>query len=146
MYLIYIKLAIKRNGRVIVYFSGVPVYLHSFELYEDDPDALMFPVSQLVNTSEVAINLNECGNYDPYWRVRLSSIKIILLDKDGKPVPTYGIGFGDTVNFIITYPSVFNDTNWRHEKYSFLAQHYFCPANYYTDEQGNFTIALTRVT
>ena len=58
----------------------------------------------------------------------------------GKPVPSAGSGFDETIDFVITHPLTFNDTNQYHEKYSFLGQYFYCPANYYT-EQGTASLS-----
>ncbi len=60
---------------VIVVISGIPVNVNTFEVYEDKPEELIFPVSQLIDNKEIAINLNEGHDFSAYWRFRIDSIR-----------------------------------------------------------------------
>ena len=67
-------------------------------------------------------NYDQSGDFDDYWRVRISSIKFTLLQADGKPVPSPGRNIGEEIRFEVTYPPVFNDTNQNGEIFTFIAQ------------------------
>ena len=76
------------------------------------------------------------GNFDKFWRVRLDMMRVVLLDEFEKPIPSPGSGFGGYIRVGITYPTTFNDTNFQNDKFSFLAQDFFCMAEYSTSGEG----------
>lgn len=76
------------------------------------------------------------GNFDKFWRVRLDMIRVILLDEFNKPIPSPGSDLGGYIQIRITYPTTFNDTNLNNDKLAFLAQDFFCSADYFTNGDG----------
>ena len=70
-------------------------------------------------------------------------MRVVLLDEFEKPIPSPGSGFGGYIRVGITYPTTFNDTNFQNDKFSFLAQDFFCMAEYSTSGEGiSFFISL----
>jgi len=54
--------------------------------------------------------------------------------------PSPGTEPGSYIEVGITYPTIFNDTNFSREKQSFLAQDFFCKPDYFTVGEGSFSI------
>ena len=84
------------------------------------------------------------GTFDNFWRVRLDMMRVVLLDESGIPIPSPGSEFGGYIRVGITYPTTFNDTNYKTDKLAFLAQDFFCMAEYSTNGEGitNFCSSL----
>ena len=99
----------------------------------------------LRNNSRTEINLfksDEMHNFDKFWRVRISKIRVVLLDEYDVPIPSPGTEFGSYIQVRITFPTIFNDTSLDYKSHSFLAQDYFCAADYYTLNGGTLKNAL----
>ncbi len=82
------------------------------------------------------------GNFNTSWRVRLDMFRVVLLDEFDKPIPSPGRSgtsgtSGGHIQIRITYPTIFKDTNLAGKKLSFLAQKFYCSADYYTVGEGN---------
>jgi hypothetical protein len=109
-------------------------------IIEDSTDKdIRLPVEILKTTGRVDINLvdyDAFGKFDKFWRIRLDSIRIVLLNESGNPIASPGSSLGGYIEVIVTYPTLFNDTNGGKEKCPFLAMDFVCPAEYYTDGQG----------
>jgi hypothetical protein len=96
-------------------------------------------VEILKTTGRVDINLADYdlkGNFDKFWRMRLDSIRIVLLNESGSPIASPGSSLGGYIEVMIVYPTLFNDTNAGKEKSPFLAMDFVCPAEYFTNGQG----------
>eukprot|EP00088_Acartia_fossae_P022001 TRINITY_DN2331_c0_g1_i9.p1 TRINITY_DN2331_c0_g1~~TRINITY_DN2331_c0_g1_i9.p1 ORF type:complete len:783 (-),score=160.54 TRINITY_DN2331_c0_g1_i9:107-2143(-) len=94
-----------------------------------------FIVETLKNTSEVDINLKDLdteNRFDDFWRIRLESLSLILLDSDGFPLQSQGTSFGQEIQIRIRYPTVFNDIDNKKNSNSFLAQNFACNSDYIT--------------
>jgi len=117
---------------------GVPIdFGPNWIMIEDQPDLYKYPVSSLRNTSRIDFNLRDYDTenaLDRFWRVRLSMLRITLLDETETPIPSPGQGFGQEIQSLITFPTVFNDTFLDHEAHTFLCQNFFCTADYVTNE------------
>jgi hypothetical protein len=103
----------------------------------------IFLIKILKNNSRVSINLADYdiyGYFDKFWRVRLNMMRVLLLDEFDKPIPSPGTEPGSYIEVGITYPTIFNDTNFGREKQSFLAQDFFCKPDYFTVGEGSFSI------
>ncbi len=97
------------------------------------------------NNSRVDINLFDYDvyhNFDKFWRIRLDMMRVVLLDEFDRPISSPGVEFGQYILVRITYPTIFNDTNIHRDKLSFLAQDFFCAADYYTQGEGTHTPRL----
>jgi hypothetical protein len=98
-----------------------------------------FIVGTLKNTSHVGINLRDLdveNRFDDFWRLRLETITLQLLDADSKPIQSAGTGFGQEIQIKIRYPTIFNDTDNYKNSNSFLAQNFACNSDYVTTGEG----------
>jgi len=89
----------------------------------------------LRNTSEVGINLRDLdinNRFDDFWRIRIETIKITLLDENASPIQSAGTDFGEEIQIKIRYPTLFNDTDNYKNSNSFLAQNFACNSDYVT--------------
>ena len=113
----------------------------------DNESLLDFPVQTLKDTGRLQVNLklsDPSGDFDDFWRVRISKIQFTLLQADGKPLPSPGTDQGQEVRFEVVYPTVFNDTNENGEIFTFIAQELKCQS-YYVTEIGMQTFKMNIV-
>jgi len=117
--------------------EGVPIdFGPNWIIIEDQPDLYKYPVSSLRNTSQMDFNLkdyDEINAWDRFWRIRLDMLRITLLDEADTPIPSPGQQFGQEIQSLITFPTVFNDTTIDRESHTFLCQNFYCTADYITD-------------
>lgn len=117
---------------------GIPQEFGPVHIYlEDKADQYIYPISTLKNQSMIDVNLKEWDvnhNFDNFWRVRINMIRIVLLNGTGHPIQSPGDAFGEEIKSQITFPTIFNDTFFDHESYTFLCQNYFCNADYMTNQ------------
>merc|ERR550519_711353 len=113
-----------------------PVYI----IVEDQLDQYKYPISTLKNQSRIDVNLkdhDEHHNFDRFWRIRLDMLRIILLDANDKPIKSPGEDLGEEIQSLVTFPTVFNDTNNDHKSHTFLCQNFYCTADYITNDQDD---------
>eukprot|EP00088_Acartia_fossae_P015951 TRINITY_DN18860_c0_g1_i1.p1 TRINITY_DN18860_c0_g1~~TRINITY_DN18860_c0_g1_i1.p1 ORF type:complete len:215 (-),score=24.29 TRINITY_DN18860_c0_g1_i1:105-653(-) len=120
---------------------GTPVYFEGqFEITLDKPKTMdvknrTLIISTLKNTSEIAINLKDLdsfGRFDDFWRIRLETLKLVLLDTSNNPLQSHGLSYGEGIQIRIRYPTVFYDTDFNNIEHSFLAQNFECNSDYST--------------
>ena len=70
---------------------------------------------------------------------------MVLLDINGDVVPSPGTTFGNYISFVVTYPTLFNDTDSLSDKHSFLTQDFVCLSEYYTDPGNAHNTVILRV-
>jgi len=95
-------------------------------------------VETLKKTSQVDINLKYIdtkNSFDEYWRVRLETIQIVLMDANGTLITSEGIYQGEEIQIKIYYPTIFTDKDKNRNPVSFLAQNFACNAYYVTHGQ-----------
>jgi len=112
-------------------FGPVPITL------EDNLEEYRYPITTLKNKGKIDFNLQEYDfnqNFDRFWRVRIDMFRIVLLDHSDKPLASPGTDFGEEIQSLITFPSIFNDTDFYKDSHTFLCQPFFCPADYVTEE------------
>jgi len=93
-------------------------------------------VSTLKKTNQVEINLRDLDEYnrfDDFWRIRIETMKLTLLDDNSDPIQSAGTGFGAEIQIRIHYPTFFNDTDNYKNSVGFLAQNFACNADYVTE-------------
>merc|ERR1739838_813903 len=119
---------------------GIPIKFGPVKItVEDDLDQYRYPISTLKKESRIDVNIKEHDPYhnlDKYWRVRIDMIRIVLLDENEDPLPSPGDELGEEIQSLITFPTIFNDTDYFKAGHTFLCQDYFCPADYYATEAG----------
>ena len=122
--------------------EGVPIdFGPNWIIIEDQPDLYKYPVRSLRNTSQMDFNLkdyDEINAWDRFWRIRLDMLRITLLDETDHPIPSPGQQFGQEIQSLITFPTVFNDTTIDRESHTFLCQNFYCTADYVTSEGNIF--------
>ena len=100
-------------------------------------------VSTLKKTNQVEINLRDLDEYnrfDDFWRIRIETMKLTLLDDNSDPIQSAGTGFGAEIQIRIHYPTFFNDTDNYKNSVGFLAQNFACNADYVTEGAGKSTL------
>lgn len=120
---------------------GVPIEFQGTFNITPGPDNLIdgkknYLVDNLKNTGEVEINLRELdftNRFDDFWRIRIERLTMVLYNKEGQLIQSPGNNFGETIRFRIRYPTLFNDTDFRKNSVSFLAQNFQCNSDYTTD-------------
>jgi len=102
---------------------------------QDQPLAHNYPIQLLKNNSKLEVNLKDydvSGNFERFWRVRIDMIRLVLLDTEGGYIDSPGTQFGDDIQVLVTYPTLFTDTDQSSERYLFLAQDFVCTSDYTT--------------
>jgi len=108
---------------------GMPIKF-SGQLWRDSS----YIIESLKNLKMVDINLNDLDNFfDDFWRVRIDSLSLILLDADGYPIQSCGTTFGCEISIKIRFPTIFSDVDYYGEEQSFLALSFSCHSDYYTE-------------
>jgi len=100
---------------------------------EDQPQNHNYPIQLLKNNSKIEVNLRDYdvnGNFDRFWRVRIDMIRLVLLDSQLDYIPSPGTQFGDDIQVLVTYPTLFNDTDQNSSRFLFLAQDFVCTSDY----------------
>ena len=123
---------------------GTPIEFDGSFVIESNPDTLYggkrnFLVDTLRNTSQVGINLRDLdvnNRFDDFWRIRIETIKLTLLDDNASPIQSSGTDFGEEIQIKIRYPTIFNDTDNYKNSNSFLAQNFACNSDYVTFGTG----------
>ena len=111
---------------------GMPIKF-SGQLWRDSS----YIIESLKNLKMVDINLNDLDNFfDDFWRVRIDSLSLILLDADGYPIQSCGTTFGCEISIKIRFPTIFSDVDYYGEEQSFLALSFSCHSDYYTEGEG----------
>ncbi len=98
-------------------------------------------VDNFKRTYHVDINLKDLDIYnrfDAFWRIRIDTMKILLLDANSNPIQSAGTDFGEEIQIRIQYPLLFNDTDHQKNSISFLAQNSVCNSDYVTTPTGRF--------
>ena len=106
-------------------------------MIEDNQEYLSH-VQQLLNTSRVMINFKDffpLREYYKQWRWRIAELEILLLDENDNVIPSVGVGMGQGITFGITFPSLFNDTDYNKVVHAFLAQQFYCRSTYETESK-----------
>jgi len=94
-----------------------------------------FIVSNLRKTGQVEINLKDLDEnhyFDSFWRIRIETVKMKLLDNNSYPIQSAGTDFDEGIQIRIHYPTFFNDTDNYKNSVGFLAQNFVCNADYAT--------------
>ena len=99
-------------------------------------------VETLRSTYYMDINIKDLDTthrFDDFWRIRINTMKLILLDDKSNPIESAGINTGEGIQIRIQYPLIFNDTDNHKNSHSFLAQQNLpCNSDYVTTPSGNF--------
>ena len=96
-------------------------------------------VDTLRSTYHMDLNIKDLDIYnrfDDFWRIRIDTMKLLLLDADDNPIDSAGTSTGEEIQIKIQYPTVFNDTDYRKNSNSFLAQNSACNSDYVTTPSG----------
>ena len=96
-------------------------------------------VDTLRSTYHMDLNIKDLDIYnrfDDFWRIRIDTMKLLLLDADDNPIDSAGTSTGEEIQIKIQYPTVFNDTDYRKNANSFLAQNSACNSDYVTTPSG----------
>jgi hypothetical protein len=121
---------------------GVPIQFgnpNPIRLYIHDNETFLYdqPVGLLRNNSLVRINIQSYDKYEhfkDFWRVRVSMLRMILLDENDKPLASPGEGFGEQIEVLIKYPTIFNDTSFDRKVCQFMSPKFICSSDYYYSE------------
>ena len=81
-------------------------------------------------------DLDTTHRFDDFWRNRIDTMKLLLLDAESNPIDSSGISTGEEIQIKIQYPTLFNDTDNLKNSNSFLAQNSVCNADYVTTQKG----------
>ena len=117
---------------------NIPEEFHNIFLDIEDIDNYTKPLTNLVETSKLMINLKDY--YEPsnlfykQWRWRIETIKVLLKDANDQVIPS--LDYQNGIRMGITFPSVFNDTDSTRNVHTFLTKPHFCRSTYIT--QGQF--------
>ena len=106
-------------------------------------------IETLKNNSEVSINLKDLDVFNGFelmWRIRLESMKFILLDASNNPLQSEGQEFGQQIRIKIKYPTIFNDTDKAHNTVGFLGQTFSCSADYTSNGISKLKMSAQRQT
>ena len=68
--------------------------------------------------------------FDNFWRIRVSMLRVVLLDLEGEPLQSQGDAYGEEVSVFVRFPTMFNDTDSQGNKFLFLSQKFICEAEY----------------
>lgn len=106
-------------------------------------DEFNTPLSQLMESSEVLINLKDFIDVDDpedfydQWRWRIARLDVMLLDEADLIVPS-----PDEISFGVSFPSLFNDTDINKEVHAFLGQKFYCRSTYETSSKSDLVKIL----
>ena len=96
-------------------------------------------VHTLRSTFHMDINPKDLDIYhrfDDFWRIRINTMKLLLLDANSKPIGSNGTNTGEEIQVRIQYPIIFNDKDNYNNSHSFLAQNRACNSDYVTTPSG----------
>ena len=123
--------------------DGTPIEF-SGKFIIDSSDAMYggkksFMVQSLKTFGEVEINLRELdtfNHFDNFWRVRIETLSLVLLDETDFPIQSNGTTFGKEIHIKVQYPTIFTDKGSDRVMHSFLALNFACNSDYVTYGSG----------
>ena len=120
-------------------FSGTFIIDSSGEVYGEKRS---YMVQNLKTYGEVDKNLRELdktNHFDDFWRVRIETLNLVLLDATNFPIQSNGTIFGQEIQIKIQYPTIFTDLGSDGERRNFLALNFACNSDYVTFCSGTHT-------
>jgi len=113
-------------------FSDVSISLMDEHL---DGLSLMFgPATSFRTTGEVYFNFKNHTSYlDDFYRVRINSVTVHLLDNEGNILATPA---DEIIKFLVHFPLEFADKDVNENVYEFRGMEHFCPADYFINDNG----------
>ena len=105
-------------------------------------------INNLRDKFETEINLKDLdttNDFDSNWRIRIEQVYLVLYDEDGYPLQSNSDEVGRNIQINIKYPTVFNDTDSRHESHTFLALDFDCYSNYATEGEGIVILIFIKI-
>ena len=117
-------------------FSGRFIIDSSDAMYGEKKS---YMVQNLKAFGEVDINLRELddtNHFDDFWRVRIETLSLVLLDDSNFPIQSNGTTFGKEIQIKVQYPTIFTDMGINGERSNFLALNFACNSDYITYGSG----------
>ncbi len=105
-------------------------------------------MDELKFNNEIRINLNdldEANKFAKFYRIRIDSTSLVLLNHDGQLIQSKGKTFGNDIQIEIRFPMIFNDTDQFGTKHTFLAHDFTCQSDYTTKGPGNIYFTIQSV-
>merc|ERR1711860_84081 len=93
-----------------------------------------FIIENLRKNHQVDINLLSYtqSDYERFWRTRIETIEMILLDKSGYPIQSIGIEQDEWIGVQVDFPNVFYDKDSLGHEQLFSGQSWNCFADYWS--------------